>query len=192
MLEDYASIAKIVIALFSVLGFGVSIYFSRKTLVELKRDRRLVNKPHLAFERGGYISHLQFDQIKDEPGKRVMPYSGEIEGYVRDYRIGELKNYGTGTAFEIEVKWKIERIQIDGEFIQTDSLPENERKLYILERNRFVTNHGNLMKGEESWLLHFPNCITFDFARKIERADGRILIIYKNSCLLYTSDAADE
>lgn len=179
-LNDYASIAKIIIAFFSVLGFIISIYFSRRTLLELKRDRRLSNKPHLVFEIGGCKTQIEFKHLNDEPNSRVYP---SLRGMNRRMAnsFGILKNYGTGTAFEIEIQWKGEKVQIENKWIDVNSLLKEERKIYSLESNKFPTLQRHLGVNESTGLLHFPIFISKDFERKIQRVDGRLIVNYKNS-----------
>jgi len=175
-LDNWADASRIIIALFSVIGFIVSFYFSRKSLEELRLDRRKAQRPYLVFEGGGYLIHISFMQVENESSSRVYPYKGDREGYVQNYKIGRLINYGPGTAFEIEIKWKAEDVWQNGQRLLVSDLPHDEKVNYTISNSTFPTNHTNLAKNQETWLLHFPYFITKDLERKITRIDGKLII----------------
>src|SRR5260370_18800601 len=113
-LLEWAAFAKVVATVVAVVGVVVSLWMSVKALREVQIDRKLRQRPHLAFETGGWAFPVRFVAA----GRRVPGVDpayaektlAQIPPYAESVRIvepsdrkippyfGRLKNYGTGPA----------------------------------------------------------------------------------------------
>jgi hypothetical protein len=64
-LEKGAYLAQLSLAIITAIGVLVSLYFSTRSLREIVRDRHQRQRPHLAFEPGGFQYPIVF--VKDGP-----------------------------------------------------------------------------------------------------------------------------
>jgi len=138
-LTDWGVVAQIVIAIITLSGVLTSIYLSVKALREVQADRKQRQRPHLAFEFGGYRYSIEFkkagkripgmnpkfverlfhDLPKDADSIRIKRKKNE-DGSENPLRIGRLKNYGLGPALGTSVTWIPENIHIGSEVFKID------------------------------------------------------------------------
>lgn len=195
-LTEWSDVANVVIALFTIIGIIVSLYFSRKALKEVQKDREHSQRPWLAFEGGGYRIPIHFVKAgKRIPGKNPeyveavlasLPDEAEsnrFESITEDgdlRKIGKLVNYGVGTALEAEVLWIPKTIKIGSEEFEID-----ERKLaeplYSEALNTSPAVPENILPKEESGLTGLPAFIEKDFQKKISEVEGVLEITYRDT-----------
>jgi len=193
-LNDWTSIAQIVIAAFTVIGVVMSLYFSRQALREVQKDRRQRQKPHLAFERGGYQYSVKFVKggkyipgVNPRAAERLLaelPEDAESvrliekeyeDGSIDPVHIGRLKNYGQGPALTTFVTWIPHEIWIGNESFKIDEEKILE-PIYSPGINTMPAIPSHMQPDEESGLPRFPVFIEKDVDKKISRVDGVLAI----------------
>lgn len=193
-LTDWSAIAQIVVSVFTVVGVIASLYFSRHALLEVQADRRQRQKPHLAFERGGYYYNIKFVKGgKYVPGINPMsaqellkhiPDGAESvrlvekehdDGSFESIDIGRLKNYGQGPALTTLVTWVPKEIWIGNENFKLDGEKLLE-PVYSPELNIMPSVPSHILPNEEARLPRLPTFIDKDVDKKISRVDGVLII----------------
>ncbi|MDD5185425.1 MAG: hypothetical protein PHS84_09220, partial [Paludibacter sp.] len=128
-LDIWVSIAQILTALIALVGIGLSFWFSIKTLREVQIERVISQRPFLLFDYGGFKTLIEF--IKHEDNKQyIQAYWPKINenGGIHVPTIGKLKNYGSGPAIDIKLKWIVEEVTIKGERFLIDDSKRKELK----------------------------------------------------------------
>jgi hypothetical protein len=197
-LDDWSSIAQILIAIFTVFGVLVSLYLSTKALREVQFDRKQRQKPHLAFERGGYRYPVTFVKA----GKRIpgidpkvverlfsgLPDDAESvrlyerkndDGTINPIRIGRLKNYGLGPALSTHITWVPAEVWIGNEQFKLDEKKLSE-PVYSISLNTMPSIPGHIQQNEEAGMSRLPTFIEKDADKKITRVEGILIITTKD------------
>ncbi len=197
-LNDWSSIAQILIAVFTVLGVLISLYLSTKALREVQSDRQQRQKPHLAFERGGYRYSIKFVKAgKRIPGvnpksvERLFPELPEDaesirlnerkndDGTINPIWIGRLNNYGLGPALSTHVTWVPVELWVGNEQFKLDEKKRSE-PVYSLSLNTMPTVPAHIQPSEESGMPRLPTFIEKDIEKKITRVEGTLIITAKD------------
>jgi len=179
--QFWVGIAKIVIALFAVIGFISSTYFSYKTLKELQKDRRLNKKPYLLFDKGGHQMPIEF--VKRKNGEEEVEYVRlkwiEIKGREMVPYFGKIVNYGVGPAIDTFVTWDVKEIWLGKEkFLIDEKKKEEDQYNPVYNTNPIIKNH--IIPNEEARLNQAPRFISYDFNKRITKAEGNLILKYKS------------
>lgn len=190
--KDYVDISQIVIAVTAVFGTMISIFFSMKSLQEVRIDRRLRAKPHLAFECRGNLLNIEFVKA----GKRIpgvnpkyverkffnLPDDAESVRIITSLNkvdFGKLKNYGLGPALETEIVWQPERVKIGSEEFVIDKRKLSEA-VYSTELNTIPAWDSHILPGSDTGVTRLPTFIEKDFEKKISEVQGILEISCKD------------
>ena len=193
-LSKSSDVAQLLIALFAIIGVITSLYFSSKALRELQADRQQRQKPHLAFERGGYRYPIKFVKAgKRIPGvdpkavERLFPGLPEDaesvrllrreneDGSIAFTRIGRLRNYGLGPALGTHVTWTPKQVWFGNEKFEFDKTKLSE-PVYCSQLNDMPSCPEHILSGEIAVLTRLPTFIEKDTDKKITRVDGVLII----------------
>lgn len=166
-LEKGAYLAQLSLAIITAIGVLVSLYFSTRSLREIVLDRHQRQRPHLAFEPGGFQYHIVF--VKDGPKGE------ELVRVVGDKFIGRLKNYGLGPALSTNVTWVAREIWVGDERFEINQRKRQE-PIYAFSNNQVPTHPIHILPDREAGLTHLPEFIVRDYEKKITRAVGVLLI----------------
>ena len=148
-LENWYYIFNIFAPIITTIGIILSFWVSLKTLKEVQYEKILAQKPYLLFEQGGVCDKALFVKAgRKSPGfnpelmeivKRSIPEDAIsiqreflIDGH--PHLFGQLKNYGNGAAFNIELTWIPKVVWINGEKFVIDDTKNREAK-YAREYN---------------------------------------------------------
>jgi hypothetical protein len=197
-LSDWNAIAQLFIAVFTVVGVIASLYFSTKALREIQADRKQKQKPHLAFEYGGYRYPIRFVKAgKKIPGvnpkyvKQVfsnmsenvesvrLDEKKEEDGSIKSIRIGRLKNYGLGPAISTCVTWIPQKVWIGSESFEIDYKKLVE-PIYSSSLNNMPSIPSHISPNEEGGLSRLPTFIEKDVEKKLTKVDGLLQIKTKD------------
>jgi hypothetical protein len=170
--------AQILTAIITLLGVITAFWISRKTLREIQNDRIISQRPFLLFEYGGNKTSIKFCIAQD--GKEYIqaywPVINE-KGGIHVPTIGKLKNLGVGPAIDVRITWFVEQVYIKGEKFKIDEEKRKEIQYQPAQNtNPIITSH--LFPNQESGFHLIPYFISADFEKKIERADGVLIIKY--------------
>ena len=193
-LANWADLAQIIMAAIAFLAIIASILFSIFTLKEARLDRRFRSMPHLAFEAGGFLSYIKFEKAgKTCPGfnpryvETIFPNLPKDAESVRlkegdDQKssyYGRLKNYGPGTALEVEVLWIFQEM-----WLGPESFISNKEKLldplYNKTMNTIPSSPSHILSGQEASLFRVPTFIEKDYEKKVTRVKGTLEISCKD------------
>lgn len=197
-LEQWSFLAEIVVALLTLIGILVSLWLSISALREVQLDRKLRQKPFLAFEPGGHRMPIEFKAMgKSVPGLNPafvqktfsdLPINAESVRLLKVKRedgsqnlilYGHLKNYGLGPALCTEIVWIPKSIWVGSEEFSID-----EKKLlqpiYHKDLNTLPASPSHILPGEESKLSRLPTFIVLDVEKKLTRVDGVLEIAYED------------
>ena len=193
-LADWGIISQLGIAAFTVVGVIASLYVSNRALREVTSDRHQRQKPHLAFDRGGYRYPVEFVKAgKSIPGINPnhvakvfsdLPDDAESvrlkdiplgDGKIDPIRVGKLRNYGMGPALETSVTWVPNMIWIGEEQFNIDDQKLSE-PVYNKSLNTMPSIPRHILPGEKSRLSRLPTFIEKDIDKKITRVDGLLHI----------------
>ena len=179
--DKWVDLSQIVTAIVALVGIVLSFWFSRKTLLEVKKDRIISQRPFLLFEYGGNRTTIEFRKHLDDK-EYVQAYWPVIndKGGIHVPTIGKLKNFGSGPAIDIKIKWIVEEVYIKGERFNIDENKKKEKKYSeSMNTNPIMTSH--LYPNQESGFHIIPYFISADFEKTIERASGYIIITYSDT-----------
>lgn len=196
-LEEWSFLAEIVVALLTLLGILISLWLSISALREVQLDRKLRQKPFLAFEPGGHRMPIEFTAGKGVPGLNPafvqktfsdLPKNAESvrlsqikreDGSYNLILYGHLKNYGLGPALCTEIVWIPKSIWIGSEefFIDQKKLLQ---PIYHRDLNTLPASPSHILPGEESKLSRLPTFIVLDVEKKLTRVDGVLEIEYED------------
>ena len=193
-LNDWSSLAQIVVSLFTAVGVVASLYFSRQALREVQADRRLRQKPHLVFENGGYQYPIKFVKngpfipgINPSAAKKLLDHVPEGAESVRlnekehedgsfdSIDIGILRNHGQGPALATTVTWVAKEIWVGNENFKLSNEKQLE-PIYSCSLNRMPSVPHHLQPNEVAGLPRLPTFIDKDVDKKISRVDGILVI----------------
>lgn len=179
-----------------MIGVIASLFFSIKALREVQNDRRQRQKPHLAFERGGYrysIKYLKtgmripgvnpqvveklFANLPDDAESIRLNFNDDDDDEVK--RVGKLKNYGLGPSLESRVTWNPKIIWFGIEEIELNDKKLAE-PLYATPLNTMPAMPAHIVPNELSGLTRLPTFIEKDFERKISRVNGTLMIMCRD------------
>ncbi|MCA1657770.1 MAG: hypothetical protein LC627_00555 [Verrucomicrobiaceae bacterium] len=186
-LLEWAAFAQVVATVVVLFGIIISLWMSVKALREVQLDRKLRQRPHLAFETGGWAFPVHFVVA----GRRVPgvnpAYAEEVLVQIppnaESVRIvessdpktppyfGRLKNYGTGPALLTHVTWIAKEVWIGAEKFTVDSQKAAE-PLYAAPLNYMPTIPSHIAPDAEASLSRLPAFIEKDYERKIRQVDG--------------------
>ena len=189
-LLEWSAIAQIAISFFTVVGVIASLYMSIRALKEVKEDRLIRQKPHLAFEGGGYGLPVEFVKAgrcipgidpdcaneffsklpKDAESIQLRPVKDKSD-HSRPLFYGELRNYGLGPALETEVVWVPTSIRIGTETFMIDRAKLNE-PVYSKPLNTLPACPQHILPGGDAELSRLPTFIDKDFEKKISEVEG--------------------
>jgi hypothetical protein len=197
-LEQWSHIAEIIIAILTLSGILVSMWLSIKALREVQLDRKLRQKPFLAFERGGHRMPIEFKaKGRSVPGinpAAVDSYFPNIPLNAESVRLrirtkedgssdlihyGHLKNYGLGPALNTYVTWKPSEIWVGSESFSIDEKKLSE-PIYSKEFNCIPSSPSHILPTGESKLSRLPTFIVLDYEKKLTRVDGVLEIEYED------------
>ena len=167
-IQEWVSVAQVVATLVTFIGVLGSLWLSVKALREVQTDRKLRQRPHLAFETGGWKLQVEFVMAgKRIPGvnpayvERVLaslPNNAESvrlldhksqSGKPRFY--GKLKNFGSGPALLTYITWIPKVVWIGSEKFVLDDKKLLE-PLYSGPLNQMPSFQATLL------LVLKPNC----------------------------------
>jgi len=189
-LAQWGFLSQIVLTFITLLGILTSMWLSIKALREVQTDRKLRQRPFLAFQRGGHKVQIEFKVAgKSVPGINPryvatvvpdMPPKAETvrlkqettkDGRLHVHFYSHLKNYGLGPAISTAVTWIPFEI-----WVGSDQFSIDEKKLaepiYGKSMNRLPAASSHILPGEESQLTRLPTFIVLDYEKKIKRVDG--------------------
>ena len=184
------TIAQILLTIITFIGIVISLWLSVKALREVQTDRKLRQRPHLAFELGGNILPVEFEKAgryipgidpeyvekafpnlpDDAESVRLKGIKNKV-GYIEILSYGKLKNYGTGPALSTEVTWVPQEIWFGSKKFVLDNKKLLE-PLYRKELNRMPLSPNHILPGEKSDLSRLPTFIEKDFEKKVTRVNG--------------------
>lgn len=184
---EWGAIAQVGATLVAAVGVIVSLWVSINTLREVQKDRKLRQRPHLAFETGGWCFAVEFVAAgRRVPG--VNPAYAEkvlstIPPNAESVRIkdtgdsksppffGRLKNYGAGPALLTHVTWVAEEVCIGSDRFTIDSAKAAE-PLYAADLNYVPAIPSHIAPGATAALSRLPAFIEKDHEKKITQVDG--------------------
>jgi hypothetical protein len=160
-------------------------------LREVQLDRRLRQRPHLAFEPGGYQIPVEFVVA----GKRIpgidpayvekvlanLPDKAESVRLVHrprhfeDSFYGHLKNFGSGPALLTHVTWIPSVVWVGSEKFVLDASKLAE-PVYSGELNQMPSCPSHIAPDTEAALSRLPTFIEKDFEKKITQVEGLLHI----------------
>jgi len=185
-LMEWSAIAQITIAVLTVVGVLASLYMSIRALKEIREDRLIRQKPHLAFEGGGYRLLVEFvkaggcvpgidpDFAKEvfsnlpEDAESIHLRSGKNN---RPIFYGDLRNFGLGPALETEVTWVPISVRIGSETFMIDGAKLDE-PVYSKPLNTLPACPQHILPGGGAELSRLPTFIDKDFEKKISEVEG--------------------
>jgi hypothetical protein len=175
----WVDVAQVITALFTLIGVILSFWFSRNTLKEVQRERWYGQRPYLLFQYGGRVISIDFKKHEDGKVYVQILWPSAGQGIIIP-TLGELKNYGTGPAIDVNITWVVEKIYTKNAEILID---ENKRKelQYSSDRNTNPIMATHLLPSQESGIHLMPFFISADFDRAIKRADGYLIIKYSDT-----------
>lgn len=173
----WVDIAQIATFLITLIGLTISFWMSRKALEEVQHDRVAAQRPFLLFDYGGHRSAIEIKKHKDDKDYASFVWPELESGGIHVPTVGKLRNLGTGPAVAIKLQWVVELIYIKGEKFVIDDEKRKESQ-YSPEFNQNPINRSHLYPNQESGYHLLPRFISHDFNRKIEKAEGRLVISY--------------
>ena len=190
-LTEWAAFAQVVATIVAAVAVIVSLWMSVKALREVQLDRKLRQRPHLAFETDGWPLPVHFVaagrrvpgvnpsyaeqvltsipedaksvRLVDTPDPKARPY------------FGRLKNYGSGPALLTHVTWVANEVWIGAEKFVVDSGKAAE-PLYAPPLNYMPAIPSHIAPGAEACLSRLPAFIEKDYERKVTRVEGVLCI----------------
>ena len=197
-LSEWSSIAQLIVAVFTVVAVISSLYLSIKALREVQYDRMQRQKPHLSFERGGYLCPIcfvnagksipgvnpmvverLFNQMPDDAESIRIDDKKNDDGSFAFLRIGRLKNFGLGPALETRVTWMPLEVCIGQEKFKLDKKKLSE-PIYSLSLNCMPTVPSHILPNEEAGLSRLPTFIEKDIEKKLTRVEGILKVEAKD------------
>ncbi len=195
-LITYYYIFNIISPIITSIGILFSFYISIKTLREIKKDRIFSQKPFLMFQVGGYPDKVKFERIgKRSPGFAPAYIEAELKdipdnaiSILRDISItdkktintfGVLRNYGNGTAFEVNITWIPKVVWLNEEKFVIDKEKLKEPKYSKKNNTRRVWDNA-LPPNESTGIVNWPMFIEKDYNLQITRVDGYLEIHYQD------------
>jgi len=196
-LSEWSMLSQLLLTFITFLGIVFSLWLSRQTLKEVQIDRKLRQKPHLAFEPRGQIVYVEFSGGKAIPGvninyvrkvlsnlpndiKTIRLKEGLIDSERRAYPFyGCLKNYGLGPALATEVIWIPQKIWIGSESFSIDEKKLSE-PIYSSGLNSMPALPEHILPEQQAELSRLPSFIVLDYEKKIKRVDGVLSIEYED------------
>ena len=189
--QDWGAIAQVAATLIALVGVLGSLWLSVKALREVQKDRKLRQRPHLAFETGGHPIPVEFVAVgKRIPGvnpayvEMVLPNLPDNAESVRMVHkgkdleqrcYGQLKNFGSGPALLTAVTWIPKVVWVGSEQFVLD-VNKLAEPIYSSSLNKMPSIPSHIAAGAEAKLSRLPTFIEKDFDRKITRVDGHLLI----------------
>jgi hypothetical protein len=182
--QDWGAVAQVAATIITLFGVIGSFWLSVKALREVQTDRKLRQRPHLAFEPGGHKIAVKFVQAgKHIPGvnpayvAKVFPNLPDNAESVRmvQSHYGHLKNYGSGPALLTQITWIPKLVWVGSEKFVLDEKKLSEPS-YSRVLNEMPSCPGHIAEGAEATLSRLPTFIEKDIERKITRVEGHFLI----------------
>ena len=189
--QDWGAVAQVAATLITFVGVLGSLWLSVKALREVQTDRKLRQRPHLAFETGGYQIPVEFVAAgKRIPGvnpayvEKVLPNLPDGAESVRMVHkgknmeqsfYGHLKNFGSGPALLTHVTWIPKVVWVGSEKFDLDDKKLAE-PVYSCSLNKMPSCPSHIAAGAEAELSRLPTFIEKDFERKITHVEGHLLI----------------
>lgn len=197
-LSDWSNIAQVATAVITLVGVFISMWLSTKALREVQLDRKLKNKPHLAFENGGWRLPIEFIKVGHHVVGYDPKYMKEIfsdlpEGAEsiglkdfldqsktkKSFGYGRLRNHGGGTALATHITWVPQEIWIGAEHFDIDDKKKTE-PVYHRNLNTWPALPSNIQANGEATINCLPTFITKDVEKKIKRVNGVLEITCKD------------
>jgi hypothetical protein len=186
-IQDWGAVSQVVATLITFVGVLGSLWLSVKALREVQKDRKLRQRPHLAFEPGEHQIAVEF--VAD--GKRIpgvnpayveevfasLPDNAESVRIVHKSRhheksfYGHLNNFGLGPALLTHVTWIPKIVWIGSEKFVLDEQKLAE-PVYRSELNQMPSCPSHIAPGAEAALSQLPTFIEKDFEKKITQVEG--------------------
>jgi hypothetical protein len=182
--QDWGAVAQVAATIITLVGVLGSFWLSVKALREVQTDRKLRQRPHLAFEPGGHQIAVRFVPAgKHIPGvnpayvEKVFPHLPDGAESVRmvHNHYGHLKNFGSGPALLTHITWIPKLVWIGSEKFVLDDKKLSE-PVYSRTLNKMPSCPSHIAEGAEAALSRLPTFIEKDFERKITRVEGHFLI----------------
>jgi hypothetical protein len=188
-LTDYSALAQIVLTIITLIGILTSMYLSVRAIREVQLDRKIRQRPCLAFEPGGFILPVKFESVQHHvPGidpefaKKAFPnlpkgaesvrlWEEDESGKHKPLFFGRLTNYGLGPAISANVTWIPKEITIGSEPFSVDGR-KLEEPCYRAELNTMPTAPSHILPGRDAKLSRLPTFIDKDFEKKITKVKG--------------------
>jgi hypothetical protein len=191
-IQEWASVAQVMATLVTFIGVLGSLWLSVKALREVQTDRKLRQRPHLAFETGGWKLPVEFVMAgKRIPGVNpayVEQAFASLPNNAESIRLldrksqsgkpifyGQLKNFGSGPALLTHITWIPKVVWIGSEKFVLDDKKLSE-PLYSGPLNRIPSCPSHIAPSAEAELSRLPTFIEKDFEKKITRVEGNLLI----------------
>lgn len=191
---EWSALAQIVLIFLTAIGITASLYMSTRALREVHTDRLLRQKPHPAFEGGGwnlpvefvvvgrripgvnpaYVEHT-FSDLPDNAESVHLRNVENADGSIDRIMFGRLTNFGLGPALETRVVWVPHRISIGSESFDLDDLKRAEPR-YDRDLNSMPTEPQHVPPGGQAKLGRLPTFIDKDFEKKISEVEGLLEI----------------
>ncbi|HUW17884.1 MAG TPA: hypothetical protein VMW16_01115 [Sedimentisphaerales bacterium] len=189
-LLEWSALAGIALIIVTAAGIIGSLYMAGRALREVHTDRLLRQRPHPAFEGGGWRIPVEFIRAhKRIPGvnsdcvERVfadLPNDAESicirnrkkqNGSIEFVTFGNLKNFGPGPALETHVVWIPHRIKMGADTFEIDSRKRSEPR-YSRGLNSMPTEPQHILPGGKARLGRLPTFIYMDIEKKISEVEG--------------------
>jgi hypothetical protein len=189
-LVDAYYLSQILLTVVTATGIIVAFRSSKKTLEEVRLERRKAQLPFLVFETGGFHVPVKFEKAgRRIPGKNPDYVELAFASMREDAEsirpttfdgFGRLKNFGQGTCFSTEVTWLAESISIAGQEFKIDDKKRLEPR-YGKDLNTYPVDGFNVEPKGESHLTWLPVFIEKDVEKVIESVEGNLIIRGRDS-----------
>lgn len=188
-LAEYGMVAQIAAGVVTAAGVIVSMWLSVKALREVEVDRKLRQKPVLAFEPGGIQLMVEFLRVGwaipginpkwaekafaniPDAAESVRLRTIDAEGGTKFQLYGHLANYGLGPALSTKVTWIPQEIWIGSEKFAMDDGKLSEPG-YDRSFNTMPSIPSHILPGKKARLSRLPTFIDKDIEKKTKQVTG--------------------
>ncbi|MGC5224475.1 hypothetical protein ACPW96_18070 [Micromonospora sp. DT81.3] len=187
-LDDLASLSQVIAAVGAILAVVASLYFTRRTLDEVREDRRLRQAPYLVWKPGPYVTCTEEVDIGPSvPGvnpafiRQSFPELVARQGIsiLPTVDFGEIANIGAGAALEPSIVWIPDRICLGAEEFAVDDAKRSEPS-YHRPLNTMPVVPAVLAAGEVGEITRLPAFIVKDYDRRVTWVKGTIELSCKD------------
>jgi hypothetical protein len=176
----WVDVAQIITMVLTLIGLIISFWMSTRALKEVQHDRVINQRPFLLFDYGGHQARIELKK-RDDGKEYASFYWPALETVgIHVPTVGRLRNLGTGPAVAVKLQWIVEEISIKGEKFKIDDAKRKEPQ-YSLQFNQNPIMVSHLFPNQESGYHLLPRFISQDFSRKIEQAEGYLIISYQDT-----------